>query len=108
MEDTSYEYHYGDSLSGVKEDEFLHLISTDIFHSKTALLLSMEIESLYYQVKNTIIFPLICSNCGMNNELVDENVISQDTDDKRARLLCMKHNIKGKNRLFLAGNKVRN
>ena len=81
LENTSYEYHCGDNLFSKKEDEFAHSVSTNVFYVKTALLCSMEIESLYYQARNSIIFPPICSNCGMNNEFVDENVISQETTD---------------------------
>ena len=46
----------------------------------------MEIESLYYQARNNIILPPICSNCEMNNEFVDENVIGQETADKKLDL----------------------
>lgn len=101
MEDTSYEYHCGDNLFGIKEDEFVHPISTNVFYVKTTLLCSMEIESLYYQARNSIIFPSICSNCGMNNEFVDENAISQEIADKKARPLCMKcHTERKKNSYF--------
>ena len=68
MEDSSYEYHCGDNLFSMEEYEFIHPASTDIFYVKRALLSSMEIERLYYQAKNTIIFPPIYSNCRMNNE----------------------------------------
>ena len=82
LEDINYEYNCGDNLFGIKEDEFVHPISTNIFHVKIASLCSMEIESLYNQAKNTIIFLSVCSDCGMNNEFVDENVISQETDNR--------------------------
>ena len=52
-------------------------------------------RSLYYQNLNTIIFPPICCNCGMNDEFVDENVVSQETNNKRARPLCVKCHIEG-------------
>ena len=53
--DTSYEYHCCGILFGIRKDELIHPISTIIFYVKTALLGSMEIESLYYQAKNTIL-----------------------------------------------------
>ena len=55
FEDSKYGYYCADNLFDIKEDEFIHPKSTDIFHVKTALLCSMEIENPYYQATNTII-----------------------------------------------------
>ena len=96
MEDTTYEYHCDGSLFGIKEDEFVYPISTNIYHVKTVLSCNLEIKILYYQARNTVIFPPICSNCGMNNEFVDENIISEEIDDRKARPLCIKYHTEGK------------
>ena len=64
----------------------------------------MEIERSYSQAKHSIIFPLIFSNCELNNEFVDENIIGQETDDKKARPLCIKCHTKGR-KLVIFGRK---
>ena len=104
MEDTTYEYHCDGSLFGIKEDEFVYPISTNIYHVKTVLSCNLEIKILYYQARNTVIFPPICSNCGMNNEFVDENVISQETSNKRAKPLYIKCHREGE-KLVIFGRK---
>ena len=72
-----------------------------------ALLCNMEIESLYSQAKNTIIFPPICSNCGMNNEFVNRNVISEENDDRRVRPLCIKYHRGGKESIIFGRKQAR-
>ena len=89
------------------EDEIIHAISTNKFYVKKALLCRREVESLYYQENNTIIFPLICFNCGMNSEFVDRNVSSEEIDNKKARSLCIICHTKEKRQLTFRKNNNR-
>ena len=82
----------------------MHPISTNVFYVRTVLLCSIEIESLNYQARYSIIFSPICSNCGMNNKFLDKTVISQETDDKKPIPLCIKCHAEGK-KLVILGRK---
>ena len=108
LKDSGYKCDCCDDLFGIKEYEFIHLKLTYTFHVKTVLLCIMEIESPFYQAKQTIIPPPICSNCGMNNGFVDENIISEETNDRKTRPLCIKCNKEVKNRLSLEGSRPLN
>ena len=84
INDPLYDYTCGDAIFGMKGSEIKHPLNTKIFHIRQFLTCRMNIEKLYFQVRNkSLCFP-ICSLCGKNNFFVMDDIIMKLTKNRKA------------------------
>ena len=73
----------------MKGNEIKHPLNTKIFYIRQFLTCSMNIEKLYFQVRNkSLCFP-ICSLCGKNNFFVMDDIIMKLTKNRKALPICV-------------------
>ena len=84
-----YNYQCGNNLFGFKDNRVHHPKSTDIFHIGNNLTCYMSMEKLYFQGNSYVICPGVCSVCGLGDEFINGNIISDKAEGVEYYPICL-------------------